>query len=65
MFFAVTDGRTVLPLESAMDYKRAFGPARRWRSASTTGSRETRTSTTTPTPVVWEATPPTPGSTVS
>jgi phosphoribosylamine--glycine ligase len=26
MFFAVTDGRTVLPLESAMDYKRAFGP---------------------------------------
>jgi phosphoribosylamine--glycine ligase len=26
MFFAVTDGRTVLPLESAMDYKRAFAP---------------------------------------
>ncbi|MGB3945202.1 MAG: phosphoribosylamine--glycine ligase [Methanothrix sp.] len=26
MFFAVTDGKTVLPLESAMDYKRAFGP---------------------------------------
>jgi len=26
MFFAVTDGRTVLPLESAMDYKRAFSP---------------------------------------
>ena len=26
MFFAVTDGRTVLALESAMDYKRAFGP---------------------------------------
>jgi len=24
MFFAVTDGKTVLPLESAMDYKRAF-----------------------------------------
>lgn len=26
MFFAVTDGQTVLPLESAMDYKRAFTP---------------------------------------
>ena len=26
MFFAVTDGKTVLPLESAMDYKRAFAP---------------------------------------
>ena len=26
MFFAVTDGKTVLPLESATDYKRAFGP---------------------------------------
>jgi len=26
MFFAVTDGKTVLPLESAMDYKRAFSP---------------------------------------
>lgn len=26
MFFAVTDGRTVHPLESAMDYKRAFSP---------------------------------------
>ena len=24
MFFAITDGRTVLPLESAMDYKQAF-----------------------------------------
>ena len=26
MFFAITDGRTVLPLESAMDYKQAFSP---------------------------------------
>jgi phosphoribosylamine--glycine ligase len=26
MFFAVTDGRVVLPLESAMDYKAAFSP---------------------------------------
>lgn len=26
MFFAVTDGRTVRPLESAMDYKQAFSP---------------------------------------
>ena len=27
MFFAITDGETVLPLESAMDYKQAFSPA--------------------------------------
>lgn len=26
MFFAVADGKTVLPLESAMDYKQAFSP---------------------------------------
>ena len=26
MFFAITDGRTVLPMESAMDYKQAFSP---------------------------------------
>lgn len=26
MFFAVTDGKSVLPMESAMDYKRAFAP---------------------------------------
>jgi phosphoribosylamine--glycine ligase len=26
MFFAVTDGSTILPLESAMDYKQAFSP---------------------------------------
>ncbi len=26
MFFALSDGRTVLPLQSAMDYKRAFAP---------------------------------------
>jgi phosphoribosylamine--glycine ligase len=26
MFFAITDGQTVLPLESAMDYKQAFSP---------------------------------------
>ncbi len=26
MFFAITDGRTILPLESAMDYKQAFSP---------------------------------------
>ncbi|OPY48725.1 MAG: phosphoribosylamine--glycine ligase [Methanosaeta sp. PtaU1.Bin060] len=26
MFFALSDGRTVLPLESALDYKRAFAP---------------------------------------
>jgi phosphoribosylamine--glycine ligase len=26
MFFAITDGRAVLPLESAMDYKQAFSP---------------------------------------
>jgi phosphoribosylamine---glycine ligase len=26
MFFAITDGKTVLPLESAMDYKQAFSP---------------------------------------
>jgi len=26
MFFAITDGSTVLPLESAMDYKQAFSP---------------------------------------
>ena len=24
MFFALSDGRTVLPLESALDYKQAF-----------------------------------------
>ncbi|OPX79010.1 MAG: phosphoribosylamine--glycine ligase [Methanosaeta sp. PtaB.Bin039] len=26
MFFALTDGETILPLESAMDYKQAYGP---------------------------------------
>jgi phosphoribosylamine--glycine ligase len=26
MFFAITDGKSVLPLESAMDYKQAFSP---------------------------------------
>lgn len=26
MFFAISDGRTVLPLESALDYKQAYGP---------------------------------------
>lgn len=29
MFFAITDGRTVLQLESAMDYKQAFSPDER------------------------------------